>query len=98
MRLTIACTRERVSHGGRGSRPAKNILYSASRRFSSASSSERSCETPLSTSVRPDQERHSTGGVAWRDVERHADVREAILGKERCGILSSKIVAAVEPG
>ena len=31
-------TRLRVSHGGRGSRPAKNMLYSASRRFNSASS------------------------------------------------------------
>src|ERR1700724_1384407 len=28
--LTIASTRARVSHGGLGSRPAKNMLYSAS--------------------------------------------------------------------
>ena len=34
----MASTRARVSHGGRGSRPAKNMLYSASSRFSSASS------------------------------------------------------------
>src|SRR5438128_153720 len=39
MRLTIVWTADRVSHGGRGSRPEKNMLYSASSRFSSASSS-----------------------------------------------------------
>src|SRR5712664_2600377 len=35
--LTIASTRLRVSHGGFGSRPAKNMLYSASSCFSSTS-------------------------------------------------------------
>src|SRR6188508_1228148 len=35
--LTSAATRARVSHGGRGSRPAKNMLNSASSRRISAS-------------------------------------------------------------
>src|SRR5262245_57820840 len=35
--FTSASTRARVSHGGFGSRPAKNMLYSASSCFSSAS-------------------------------------------------------------
>ena len=37
-RLTIASTRLRVSQGGRGARPEKNMLYSASSLLSSASS------------------------------------------------------------
>ena len=36
-RLTVASTRARVSHGGRGSRPEKYMLYSASSRLMSAS-------------------------------------------------------------
>src|SRR5438876_4534964 len=36
--LTSASTRLRVSQGGFGSRPEKNMLYSASSRFNSASS------------------------------------------------------------
>src|SRR3954449_9705918 len=40
--LTIASTRLRVSHGGFGSRPAKNMLYSASSRLISLASRCRS--------------------------------------------------------
>src|SRR6267142_4205113 len=43
--LTSASTRARVSHGGLGSRPEKNMLYSASSRFISASSRIKSRST-----------------------------------------------------
>src|SRR5438477_4998516 len=49
-RRTIAVTRPRVSHGGRGRRPAKNMLYSASSRFSSPSSTASSRSTPIEIS------------------------------------------------
>src|SRR6266446_229553 len=44
-RLTSASTAARVSHGGFGSRPAKNMLYCASRFFSPLSSFCRSRST-----------------------------------------------------
>src|SRR5581483_5557566 len=59
--FTIASTRARVSHGGFAARPEKNMLYSASRRFSSDSSRCRSRSvsvgggTPLPRNQEPDE-------------------------------------------
>src|SRR5688572_24816908 len=63
IRLTIASTRPRVSQGGLGSRPAKNMLYSASSRFSSASSTCSSRSISVTDS--------GTTNILWRfDLQR----------------------------
>src|SRR5687768_15482358 len=72
-RLSVASTRLRVSHGGRGSRPAKNMLYSASSCLRSEASWFRSfwmsgSDTWWSPDQHPQQREPQFPGVRHRFV------------------------------
>src|SRR3954465_15388345 len=72
-RFTSASTRPRVSHGGLGSRPAKNMLYSASSCLRSASRRVRSRSmvegaTTLPRDQEPDERQPQLARVRPRPI------------------------------
>ena len=103
-----AATRLRVSHGGRGRRPAKNMLYSASSCFSPAASSCRSFWMSVSSGIdgspnqKPDQRqpqlaRVRHGLVVDQDVGRveAADELEQVAQRDR--VLRIETGAVAQP-